>query len=382
MTTLTASISSERSIAPRLAGLPSAAPMVAAVTMSPEGGGIAAVSRTIWQALHEAWPAAELVTLFPTSAGVHTTRPHFSTQVRFGMTLLKRQLAREDNWLFFTHLALGQAQAFVPPGLRRPYALFLHGIEAWAPLGPAARRVVQEAALLIANSHHTATRVRASTPSVGEIAVCPLALPHDATLEAVDWSAPRKRMVLMVGRMLAAERYKGHDQMLEAWVAVNQVMPDARLVIVGGGDDVARLQQKGRELGISDAVTFTGFISAHARSTFYRDAALFAMPSRGEGFGLVYLEAMAQGLPCIASRQDAGQEVVRDGVTGLLVDQDDVPGLSARLVELLAHPERRHAMGRAGRDLVEAEYTYDRFASRLLSLVAGARDRLSPGARR
>lgn len=356
--------------------------MVAAVTMSPEGGGIAAVSRTIWQALHEAWPAAELVTLFPTSAGVHTTRPHFSTQVRFGMTLLKRQLAREDNWLFFTHLALGQAQAFVPPGLRRPYALFLHGIEAWAPLGPAARRVVQEAALLIANSHHTATRVRASTPSVGEIAVCPLALPHDATLEAVDWSAPRKRMVLMVGRMLAAERYKGHDQMLEAWVAVNQVMPDARLVIVGGGDDVARLQQKGRELGISDAVTFTGFISAHARSTFYRDAALFAMPSRGEGFGLVYLEAMAQGLPCIASRQDAGQEVVRDGVTGLLVDQDDVPGLSARLVELLAHPERRHAMGRAGRDLVEAEYTYDRFASRLLSLVAGARDRLSPGARR
>ena len=363
---------------------PAGAPIVAAVSLSEEAGGIAAVSRMCWQVLEQAWPGAELVTLLSGPTGVNATRPPLGAQLKFGMALMKRQVSRDDAWLFFNHLALGQAQAFVPPGVRRPYVLFLHGIEAWASHGPAARRVLRDAAVLVSNSGHTAARVRAVCPDLGSISVCPLALPDDVlAAPAAGGAALRPPSVLMVGRMLAAECYKGHDQMLEAWATVRRVVAGARLIVVGGGDDVPRLKQKASDLGLGEAVTFTGFVTKAERAALYRESALFAMPSRGEGFGLVYLEAMASGLPCLASRQDAGQEVVRDGVTGYAVDQDDVSGLARRVIELLTNPARREAMGRAGRHLVETDHSYVRFNARLLSIIAAGADRLSAqGARR
>jgi len=368
-----------RDAAPRT---PAGAPIVAAVSLSVEAGGIAAVSRMCWQVLQTAWPAAELVTLFRGPVGVNATRPGLGAQLSFGLSLMRREMARDDAWVFLNHMALGRAQAFMPPAVRRPYVLFLHGIEAWASHGPDGLRVIRDAALLVSNSQHTASRVRTVCPDAGAIAVCPLALP-DEVLAASASAEPALRapMVLMVGRMLAAERYKGHDQMLDAWGSVRRAVPTARLVIVGGGDDVPRLQQRASDLGLADAVTFTGFVSDAERARLYREASLFAMPSRGEGFGLVYLEAMAHELPCLASRQDAGQEVVRDGVTGYAVDQEDVPTLASRVIELLTDPVRRQAMGRAGRRLVASEHSSDRFAARLLSLIGSAADRLSPKAR-
>jgi len=367
--------------ADRAGSEPTAAPIVAAVSLGIEAGGIGAVSRMCWQVLQAAWPTAELVTLFPESTSVNAMRPPLGAQLRFGLSLMRRQTVRDDAWLFLNHVALGQTQGFMPPGVRRPYVLFLHGIEAWASHRPADMRVIREAALLISNSSYTATRVREVCSEAGPIAVCPLAL-ADAVLggSVAASSATREPIVLMVGRMLAAERYKGHDQILEAWASVRHAVPAARLVIVGEGDDVPRLKQKARDLGQGAAVTFTGFISDAARSRLYREASVFAMPSRGEGFGLVYLEAMAHELPCLASRQDAGQEVVRDGVTGYAVDQDDTAALAARVVDLLTDTNKRQLMGRAGRLLVATEHSYDRFASRLTSLIGTAKNRLSPKA--
>ena len=379
MTTLSVAARSEWEATTRV--MP--APVMAAVTLDDQGGGVAAVSRMVWRVLEDAWPASHLVTLFDAPVA-GPSRPGLSLQLRFGASVLRRQVSESDGWVLFTHLALAQAQAFVPRTFRRPYAVFLHGIEAWRPLAPAARRALGGAALLIANSHHTAARVRAAHPGTGEIHVCPLAIDSDTIGASADDDTPWLRTqggprVLMVGRMVAAERYKGHDQVLEAWPVVRAQLPQARLSIVGDGDDRPRLEQKAGSLGIADTVEFTGFVSRETRAALYDRASVFALPSREEGFGLVYLEAMARQLPCLASREDAAREIVEDGVTGYLVDQADVAGLAERLILLLSDGERRRAMGRAGRARVCAEYSYSQFRERLLSILARAHTSLTGG---
>lgn len=357
-------------------------PLLAAVTLDVQGGGIAAVSRMTRRALAEAWPTSRLVTLYDVPVGPGPTRPGLSAQLRFGVNVLRRQVSSAEGWILFNHLALAQAQAFVPRSFRRPYVVFLHGIEAWQPLPPSGRRALDGAALLIANSHHTAARVRAANPGPGAIHVCQLALDPQTIGIAADHERGSRRgrgepLVLMVGRLVAAERYKGHDQVIEAWPVVRARVPDARLCIVGGGDDRERLRAKAAALGLADAVEFTGYVSDDQRAALYERAWVFALPSQGEGFGLVYLEAMARQLPCIASRQDAGQEVVQDGVTGYLVDQADIGGLGERLIALLTDEQARRAMGRAGRARVCAHHTYQQFRDRLLSIVTGASTQLT-----
>jgi phosphatidylinositol alpha-1,6-mannosyltransferase len=169
--------------------------------------------------------------------------------------------------------------------------------------------------------------------------------------------------------MLSAERYKGHDQLLEAWPAVLARVPNARLVVVGDGDDVVRLQEKAAALRLSPNVVFTGFLSNTDLLLRYRQAAVFAMPSRSEGFGLVYLEAMAHRLPCIGSSHDAAGEVIEDGSTGYLVSQSDTTTLAARIVSLLEDEGLRRAMGERGHARLLRAYTYERFRDRFLPAI-------------
>jgi phosphatidylinositol alpha-1,6-mannosyltransferase len=114
-------------------------------------------------------------------------------------------------------------------------------------------------------------------------------------------------------------------------------------------------------------------VSDDDRRALYQHAALFAMPSRREGFGLVYLEAMASRLPCVGSVHDAAPEVIVDGETGLLVDQGDIGGMARQIADLLTDPDRRERMGQAGHRRFASAFTYDAFARRLSATVRDAR---------
>jgi phosphatidylinositol alpha-1,6-mannosyltransferase len=343
---------------------------VAAITVHTNGGGVAAVSRLLLSAVRERWGAG--VPLIPlVEHGVDPRRPEpgLAARVRFGARIASCQALGRTSWIFFTHLAVARAQAFVPAVLRQPYAVFLHGIEAWRPLTPAEGHVLDRAALRVANSSFTARRIREANPAVGEIAVCPLALPRGWPMATPGQAAPSfgPQAVLVLARMLAAERYKGHDQLLAAWPRVLARMPDARLVLAGDGDDVPRLKALAR--GLDGSVVFTGFVPDADLPALYDAAALFAMPSRGEGFGLVYLEAMSRGLACIGSVHDAAGEIIQDGVTGFLVNQDDPAQLADRIIALLEDEPRRRAMGQQGRQVVRRTFQYEQFSARLIALL-------------
>lgn len=347
------------------------APLLATITLHRSGGGIALVSNLLHRSLVERWHAdAHLITIFD-----HENHPaSFREKARFAMAVRRRQVLDQTDWVLFSHFALARVQHFVPSQYRRPYGVFLHGIEAWGDLTAREQQLIAGANIRLANSRFTADRVMRRHPDLGAVVPCPLALPPpEPTEEGGNASASHKsgpHTVLVVGRMLQSERYKGHDQLLDAWPAIVARVPDAQLVIVGTGDDVERLRAKARSGAVPSHVTFTGFVSTSELNALYKSAALFALPSRGEGFGLVYLEAMTHQLPCIGSIHDAAGDVIVDGVSGLLVDQDDGRAITEVISELLLNKSRRQAMGAAGFKRLREEFTYDRFSQRLHALLA------------
>ncbi|MBA3831439.1 MAG: glycosyltransferase family 4 protein [Chthoniobacterales bacterium] len=205
---------------------------------------------------------------------------------------------------------------------------------------------------------------------------CPLALlPEYSGTVAADRALLeqiRKSSVLIVGRMSARERYKGHDQLLESWPRVLRVVPGAQLVVAGKGDDLERLRAKAGALGIGGDVLFPGFVSEETLAALRERVSVFAMPSSGEGFGLVYLDAMRAALPCIGGSRDAGAEVIVDGETGICVDPSDTEALSSAVSLLLTTPELREAYGAAGRRRFDAVFTFERYCERLLPILRNA----------
>jgi phosphatidylinositol alpha-1,6-mannosyltransferase len=349
-------------------------PALAAITLDPQGGGVATVARLLQRVLVEQWGEPCPVATLISEPG---DPPNFDsstlTRIRFGLRLATLQAAWCD-WVLFSHFSLAQVQRFVPRINRRPYAVFLHDIEAWGPMSPARRRILAGAFLRLANSNYTAKRVMAAHPDAGPVYACPLALEprDDGELPDAGTSvipALGDQAVVVVGRMSSRERYKGHDQLLEAWPLVVRQVPDAVLVFVGTGDDTVRLREKAAALGVGNSLVCPGFVSRAALEIIYRRAKVFAMPSRREGFGLVYLEAMSQGLPCIGSTHDAAGDIIQDGVSGFLIDQADIGALADRITRLLCDEDQRVRMGEQAARHVAAHFTYERFASRLVSLI-------------
>lgn len=296
---------------------------------------------------------------------------------RLAAATLSAELSPRRPALVFDLLGLARSQALLPRAWRTPYLVMLYGIEVWRPLEPSRKRALSGAATRLAISQYTLSRARALHPGLSA-EILPLALEERQPEGEVDLPLVERAgedFALIVGRMAASERYKGHDELLEALPAVAREVAEARLVIAGGGDDRARLEAKAASLGLVDRVFFTGFVSEATLAVLYDRAALLAMPSRGEGFGLVYLEAMRAGKPCLAARATAAAEVVVDGETGLLVDPADGEELAAALLRLLGDPETRRRMGAAGKIRWDREFRYARFRDRL----AGHLDRLAGG---
>jgi len=260
-----------------------------------------------------------------------------------------------------------------------PYWLVLHGIEVWDELTPAKLAALKAAERYIVLSQFT---LHATAKSHGLAQPCSVWLPPFFRIPATE-NLPKadsvSQSVLTVGRLSASERYKGHDVMLEAWADVRARVPAATYMIVGDGDDHARLQEKAQQLGLGDSVKFTGTLTGEALDACYARSAVFAMPARsepfakpplGEGFGLVYVEAMSHGVPVIAARDGAPAEFIREGEFGFLVNATDRREVADAIASLLDDRGRARAMGAAGRAWVESELSFDKFCGRLRAALA------------
>ncbi|HSY48317.1 MAG TPA: glycosyltransferase [Thermoanaerobaculia bacterium] len=225
--------------------------------------------------------------------------------------------------------------------------LMLYGIEAWKPLrDPLSNRLLRNVRGVVSISDITRERFAGWSHYDGPSLLLPNSIrtewygirsKNPALLER--YRLDGNRVLMTLGRVIAAERYKGFDEVLDVLPDLDD---DISYLIAGGGNDVPRLRQKAVDLGIAHRVVFTGLFPDHEKADLYNLADVYVMPSRGEGFGFVFLEALACGVPVIASRLDGGREAVRMGQLGHLVDPSNPAEIRAAIQDTLAsgNPKR------------------------------------------
>jgi phosphatidylinositol alpha-1,6-mannosyltransferase len=243
---------------------------------------------------------------------------------------------------------------------------FVVGIDAWKPLSTFQAAALRRAFRVAAISRHSADEFRRSNPWFPETEI-PTCHPGLSDVED-EASSVEGTYALIVGRMSSEERYKGHDLLIERWGELQARVPGASLVVAGGGDDRRRLEEKAKALGLENAVRFLGKVPEAELRRLYRECAFFVMPSRREGFGFVFLEAMRAGKACIGAH-GAAEEIIEDGGTGYVVDPSDPQAVLAAVERLFREPARRREMGETGRRRFQALFTRARFEERLRRLL-------------
>jgi phosphatidylinositol alpha-1,6-mannosyltransferase len=266
----------------------------------------------------------------------------------------------------------------------RPYLVYAHGEEILIALESRKLRwliprLYNQAAAIIANSHNT----KALLEQIG-VRSEKIHLIHpgvEATAfrigdEAAQAIRQRHKLgqspvLLTVGRL---QRRKGQDMVIQALPRILKRFPDVKYVIVGTGEDQAVLHRLAADVGVQDKVIFVGQVVDGEQAAYYAACDVFIMPNRQigpdvEGFGMVFLEASAAGKPIIAGCSGGTGEAIREGVTGIRVDGENVEAIAAAVIDLLENPDAARFMGEQGRQWVESAFTWESIVDRTRQLA-------------
>jgi len=251
------------------------------------------------------------------------------------------------------------------------HAAWAHGEEIWDRPRPDYADALARADLVLVNSPYTLDRAAASLGRCRRVALCRLATEEDEAPAAIG-PADGPPTVLLLGRVDDGLP-KGHDLLISLWPRVVAAVPDARLVLAGGGIGVATVRALAAASPAAASITVTGFVPDADIEALWRATRVLAMPSRGEGFGLVFIEAMRRGLPVLASTEDAGGELVADGVTGFARTRGRPDSIVEALVDLLRDGDLARRLGAAGHARWRERHRFSVFERSFLEATAGFR---------
>jgi phosphatidylinositol alpha-1,6-mannosyltransferase len=286
------------------------------------------------------------------------------SKLRFSLQLLQAALGCHH----FIHDGCHLAQVHgIPILARKPFLAYIHGIEVWENAKAGYVRSARRAAMLVSNSQYTLAKAQQLHGELPRAQVCWLGTESDELPALHDPGPGQPPQVLIVSQLGLG--YKGHRELIACWPQVTASVPDALLRIAGCGPDLEALQREARQSSASGHIRFEGFVPEAALQSMYSQATVFAMPSRGEGFGLVYIEAMRHGLPVIASVHDAAGEIVMDGQTGYTVSLDRPDELPERIIHLLKNPDVAKRLGENGQQRWAEYFCYSAFRRRLLPIL-------------
>jgi phosphatidylinositol alpha-1,6-mannosyltransferase len=317
------------------------------------GGGIARYNQDLMTALSQSTHVSEIVVL-PRFAAADPSASLAKVcqlapspgRVAWSARAVVAAARRRIDGVICGHLNAVPVAAAVAHLHRVPLWVQVHGIEAWQPRSSLYRRCVAAAALITAVSRYTRSRLLAwADVAPHRVRVLPNTMasgdvPRRRRDDLVaQHGLAGRRVILTVGRLSASERYKGHDRVIGALPGILAKLPDAAYLIVGSGEDRPRLEQLAREVGIAGRVVFAGQVADADLADYFALADVFAMPSTGEGFGIVFLEAAACGVPVIGGSHDGSVDALAEGRIGRLVNPYSRAEIEAAVVNAL---EGRH----------------------------------------
>lgn len=228
--------------------------------------------------------------------------------------------------------------------LKIPYWVIVHGIDAWDIKEASKISALKAAEKILSVSEYTSNHILIDQEnSLENIHI--LSNTFNAS-QFIIQSKPQylldryqldknQHIILTVARLAGGDRYKGYDQIIQSLPIIRQQIPNIHYLLVGKGNDRDRVEAIIDSTNVRDCVTLTGFVSDEELGDHYNLCDVFAMPSKGEGFGIVYLEALACGKPTIGGNQDGAIDALCHGKLGALVDPDDIQKLAETIISIL-----------------------------------------------
>lgn len=269
----------------------------------------------------------------------------------YGMRALREALAFNPDLIVSGLIGFGSLAVLLKSLTRSRLWSVTHGWEAWQPGSWTDNWGLRQSEMITSVSRFTRNKLLAWLERPAERVKL---LPNTIDLDRFE-PAPRpealerrydvagKKVLVTLGRLAAIDAYKGQDRIIRLIAELDDRCGPVHYIIAGDGDDRRRLEELVEELGVERFVTFAGFVPDEDVEDLYRLADLFVMPSTGEGFGIVYLEAMACGCPVVAGNKDGSVDALADGELGRLVDPDDRTALLEAIVASLVEGRRNDA---------------------------------------
>lgn len=309
--------------------------------------------------------------------------PSMASYVARGWLNGKRILDGEKFDIVNTHFALptGPVGVRIARQMDLPNVLTVHGGDAYDPskfisphrhavLRAIVRRVVRASFCTIVNSHDTASNVRRYYDADAGVRVLPYGIKKPAQLEPTTRQAQGLNegdfVMVAVGRFV---RRKAFDRLIHVFAQMSD--PRFKLMLLGDGPLEAELKELATRLGVRDRVQFKGFVSEEDKFRLLRISDAFVYTSQHEGFGIVFLEALAAGLPVVCYDKGGQVDFLRDGVNGRVVPLNDETAFRKACEELAADPVRYEAMSTAARETASGFYV-DAYAERHLEIFEAA----------
>ncbi|BBE72927.1 glycosyltransferase family 4 protein [Oharaeibacter diazotrophicus] len=344
--------------------------LVAAQYLAPGAGGIAVVARLTAKVLGRIGPARGLSCMETGAFRVHDVPVRGCAGSRLGFVARLAVAAARADHVYHDFAGTLRARPFAALG-GAGHAAWAHGEEIWDRPRPDYADALARADLVLVNSGYTLERAAASLGRCRRVALCRLATEEDEAPDAVG-PADAPPTVLLLGR-IDDGLPKGHDLLISIWPRVAAAVPGARLVLAGGGVGVAAVRALAAASPAAASIEVTGFVPAADVEALWRRTRVLAMPSRGEGFGLVFIEAMRRGLPVLSSTEDAGGDLVADGVTGFARSRARPDAVVDALVDLLRDGDLARRFGAAGHHRWHERHRYGVFERDFLAATADFR---------
>ena len=306
-----------------------------------------------------------------------------ATYLRVALESIKRF---QPTLLLNAHVSLGPLVYALHKITRVPYVTVVYGIEAWGHLWPQDEWCLKQACGILSISHWTKNILLQRGYDGARIQIAHPAIPREFENLPIGNRRPRTQgafQLLSVSRLDANEQYKGQDHALQALKKLQREAPELKwhYRIQGDGTDKKRLQDMVQTLGLSDQVEFVPQVkNREALSRLYQEADLFVMPSRfgrwgnrwrGEGFGIVFAEAAAHGVPSLAYRCGGVMDIIREGEDGWLATPDSMEDLTVRLKSILRDPDRLVEMGKRAHESVNRQFCHEAILREVKHAIAG-----------
>ncbi len=313
-------------------------------------GGVQSYMWRIWEVLNQMSNENELVespvgiSLSDDALSMKThpsnvnNRPEFANASRFVFVYKAISKKHLKSIIIVGSPYLAPAAFFLKQmNLIKNYVVVIHGIEAWEKMNFLRRLSLVNAHSIIATTKYTAKKCSNSNKiPIKNFHIIPLCAEPFQKEGKSTFELYGKFPILFVGRLMVSEQYKGLDVLIKAISILQKKNLDVSLHVIGDGDDRDSMELKSKKL---KNIFFYGRVSDHQLQSSYKSSKLFVMPSKGEGFGIVFLEAMRYGVPCIGGKHGGSPEVIKNGETGFLVKYGDIKNLAQKIEKIYCEGE-------------------------------------------